>query len=337
MRSRLFFIIAILIAIGFVFFAFTRTVNFHESAVRARLGDASDTREAPGVIFRLPAPLDTVTVYDNRNRLLQLRSETQQTADNRQIVVEAFLTWRITDPMRFYQRFGGEGSEEQTHYLAAERSLQSQLRSAMSEVSRYRLNDLFTPQLGASKLSELEERVAARLNQSGDDETALSEWGIESTLVGISRIVLPEETTKDVFARMKATQERLADEALGRGEAAANAIIDSAEADAQRIRSFADRRAAEIRVRGDREAAPYIAQLSEDEDLAVFLEQISLLRDLFGKRSTLLLGTDWPGLSVFDPSVLSKVDARTSLPPFTIERDEQAPEQTRTALQGEDQ
>ena len=57
-------------------------------------------------------PLIEVKVYDTRARLLQLPGETQQTADDRQIVLEAFVTWSVADPLVFYQRFGGAGSEE---------------------------------------------------------------------------------------------------------------------------------------------------------------------------------------------------------------------------------
>ncbi|MEC9372201.1 MAG: SPFH domain-containing protein [Planctomycetota bacterium] len=312
--------IAILIAVGFLFFALTRTVSFHEAAVLSRLGSASEAnvRTEPGLMFRMPAPFDTVTVYDTRARLLQMKSETQQTADNRQIVVEAFLTWRVSDPLRFYQRFSGQGDDEASHFSAAARSLQSQFRAAMSEVSTYRLTDLFTTQLGASKLPELEQRVMARLRERSGEGVGLEDWGIEPMLVGINRIVLPQETTKDVFERMKATQNRIARATESSGAATAATIINEAEADAARIRAFAERRAEEIRVRGDREATPFLAQLAEDEALAVFLEQIDFLRSMYGKNATLLLSTDLRGMSVFHPNVLDRL-GDNGLPKFSPE------------------
>lgn len=323
MRSRLFFgIIVLIVVIGFVFFAFTRTVRFSEAAVVALFGSADENsvRREPGLVLRLPEPFQTVTVYDTRARLLEMRSETQQTRDNRQIVVEGFLIWKVSDPLRFYRRFGGEGADVSSHVAAAERSLQAQLRSAMSAVSGYELTDLFTVDPGGSRLPELEERVMASLAEATEDADALGEWGVEPLRVGIARVVLPEETTKSVFERMKATQERLAAEAESRGAAQANTIVDSAMADATRIRAFADRRAEEIRVRGDREATPYLERLAEDEDLAVFLEQLAFLRDFFGKRATLLLSTDMPGLEVFRQDVMERL-GDNGLPRFGLEGD----------------
>lgn len=322
MRSKLLIIIAALIAAGFLAFAVTRTVRFTENAVVATFGRATEASvvSKPGLIFRWPAPVQSVTVYDTRARLLTTKSETQQTADNRQIIVQAFLTWRVADPLRFYQRFGGEGSEERLHYAAAENALRSQLRSAISEVSRYKLAELFTTQQGASKLPQLEAAILDHLTSAGASTggaggARVAEWGIEPILVGIDRIVLPEDTTKSVFDRMKATQDRLASEAQSRGEARASAIKAAAEAAASRILSFAQARAQEIRVKGDEEAAQYYATLATDSELAVFLEQIQFLKDLITRQPTLILPTTMPGLSVFSPAVLGQLGAN-GLPPF---------------------
>ena len=48
--------------------------------------------------------------YDNRLRFLQARSQTQQTADNRQVIVEAYCTWRVDNPLKFFQSYGNAGA-----------------------------------------------------------------------------------------------------------------------------------------------------------------------------------------------------------------------------------
>lgn len=322
MRSKFLILIALFIAAGFVLFAFTRTIRFTEAGVISTFGKASEQSviTEPGLRFRWPAPIQSVTVYDTRARLLSTRSETQQTADNRQIIVEAFLTWQVDDPLLFYQRFSGAGAEERRHYAAAENTLRSQLRSALSEVSRYRLDELFSAEPGASKLAELEEAIFARLAESSGDDGAVEQWGVRPMLVGINRIVLPQDTTKDVFERMRATQQRLASEAQSRGESVATTIKDAAKAAAGRIISFAERRAAEIRVRGDIEATEWVAKLQEEPELAIFLEQTNNLENFYGNGATLVLPTDMPGMGVFNPFMLSKLNAN-GLPPFAGEPD----------------
>lgn len=321
--SRRFITIAVtlVVALTFILFMSTFTVRFSESAVVttfSRAGADSVVSEA-GLGFKWPYPIQAVKVYDTRGRLLQTRSETQQTADDRQIVVEAFLTWRVTDPLLFYQRFGGGGSEEREHYRAAENTITSLLRSAMSEVGRFRMSELFAPD-GDSRLPELEDRIFARLaggTGGAADGFRLADYGVEALVVGINQVVLPEETTAQVFQRMKASRERLAAEAASAGRSAADTIRFRAEAAAERIRSFATRRAEQIRVQGDTEAARWQARLAEAPELAIFDSQLEFLRSLYAKRTTIIIPTTQPGMSVLSPAALEAAADNGTIPPFT--------------------
>ncbi len=315
MRFSLVLVFAAIIVLGFVAFMLTYTVRFTEVGIVTTFGSATENdvvREA-GLKWRLPYPVNKVTTYDTRVRLLQTRSETQQTADNRQVIAEAFVTWRVSDPLKFFQRFSTAGSESRDHYRAAERTIENLLRSAMSEVSAYRFDELFSQD--GSKLEQLEGGVLERLRVAGDNGRGLSEYGIEPVFVGINRIVLPADTTEAVFARMKAQRDRLAAEAQSRGESLALTIVNDAESAAARIRAFAQQLAETIRVQGEEEAARYFAQLNQAKDLAIFIDQLEFMKALLGKRATLVLSTDQMGLGVFSPDALSTTNG-SGVPPF---------------------
>ncbi|MFG0275745.1 MAG: SPFH domain-containing protein [Phycisphaerales bacterium] len=324
MRSILTLIISALIVLGFLTFMMTYTVRFNEAAVVTTFDRASENsvQTDEGLKFRWPYPIQRVTVYDTRARLLQTRSETQQTADNRQIIVESFLTWRVSDPLKFFQRFGGAGSEERDHYRRADETLTSLMRSAMAEVSAYRLDQLFTA-TGQSRLAELEQRIMDRIGQADQAGFSVADYGVEPLAVGVSSVVLPEETTRQVFERMKATRERLAAEATSRGDALASTIRTEAESAAARISAFAELRAEQIRTLGDREAQEFYATLNEAPELAVFLEKIDFLRNFYAKRTTLVLPTTQPGMNLFDPSAMESAGGR--IPPFGGEQTQRAP------------
>ncbi len=315
MRLSIIFVFAFVIVLGFITFMLTYTVRFTEVGVVTTFGSASETnivRDA-GLKWRLPYPIQGVTKYDTRVRLLQARSETQQTADNRQVVVEAFVTWRVTDPLKFYQSFGNSGPEPRDHYRAAERLIENQLRSGMSEISAYRFDELFSAT--DSKLGELESVLLERLHHVSGSDRGVDDFGVEAVFVGINRIVLPQETTGAVFDRMKAQRDRLAAEAKSKGEALAQTIINDADSAAARIRAFAKQRAEEIRVRGEIEAARYYAQLNEEKSLAIFIDQLEFMKSLLGKRATLVLSTNQMGLGIFSPDALSNLD-ETGVPAF---------------------
>ncbi|HHN79153.1 MAG TPA: hypothetical protein ENK11_10855, partial [Phycisphaerales bacterium] len=262
----------------------------------------------PGLKFKWPYPIQSVTKYDTQVRVLQTQSQTQQTADDAQIIVEAFAAWRVSDPLAFFQRFSNAGGRAEDHFAQAEDILRTSLRSALGETSKYRLDELFNADLSENKLGELEGRIHDLLTHGGNkgdqQQGGLSEYGIEVALVGINRVLLPEDTTKEVIKRMGANRDRLAQELESQGAARATAIRAKAEADARKIRAFAERRAAEIRAKGEAEASVYLKQQSSNPELAVFLQNVEMMRKAMAKRFTLVLSASDFGMGLFSPSAL---------------------------------
>lgn len=317
MRSRFTLVVVAIVVLAIVGRMVTYSVRFTEAAVVATFGkaDESDVVTSPGLRFRWPL-VQRVTKYDTRARIVEARLETLQTADNRQIVAQAFLTWRVSDPLRFYQKFSGGGADPETHYAQAASTLQAMLRSAMAQISGFTLDELFSPGgQGGYRIADLERVILERLREEDAGGAGLASFGVEPLLVGVSQITLPQETTESVFERMNAARQRLAAEAESQGASKAAAIRAEADSAADRIRAFARRRAEEIRNQGDVEAQRWIAQLSEEPDLAVFLEQLELLKTFYARRATLIVPITMPGMSVFDPNLLTKLN-NDNLPPF---------------------
>jgi membrane protease subunit HflC len=297
------YVVAGVILLAIVAFMTTFTVRFTETAVVTTFGRADEQSviKEPGLRFRLPYPIQSVTKYDSRVRYLESRPETRQTADDRQVILTAFLTYRVADPLKFYQLFSDAGARAETHYRRAEEILGGKLRGAMGRVSNFKLRDLFSAE-GESRLPELERQILSQLAAKEDGSPSLAEYGIEAVAVGVSSVKLPQETSKAVFERMQQTRERIAQEAFSRGTAEASRIRSEAESDAQKILAFAERRAKAIRGQGDKEAAEYIAKQSANPELAVFLKNLEFMREALSKRTTLVLPTNFAGMSLFTPA-----------------------------------
>jgi len=325
LQSLIRIVISVLFLAAIAAFTFSYTVRFTESAVVTTFGRAGDgaIQTEPGLKFKWPYPIQSVTKYDRRLRLLQTRSATQQTADDSQIVVEAFATWRVSDPLVFFQRFSNAGQRSVDHFRQAEDILRARLTSALGEASKFSLNDLFTDEAGGSRLPELEALVFSALATGEDGARVLDDYGVEVTTVGINRVELPGDTTTKVIERMGANRDRLAQELESQGTARATAILAQAEADAQKIRTFAERRAAEIRARGEFEAQEYLAQQNSNAELAVFLQNLELMKDAMAKRFTLVMSMNDYGFGLFSPETVSGSEgALPSLgePPLTGDR-----------------
>ncbi len=306
--KKLMTVILALVFVGAILsFTVTYTVRFNETAVVTTFGKAGEgsIKNDAGLYLKWFYPIQRVTKYDKRLRVVETRSETQLTRDEFQIIVESFITYRVSDPLVFYQRFGNAGERAEDHYARAEDVIRDRLRSALGEVSKFSMGELFTPERGASRLGDLEDQVLTQVSGEG----GLGEYGITPLGIGISRVRLPEATTSAVIQRMGAGRDKLSKELEAGGQAEVRRTVSKARSDADRIREFTNRRAQEIIARGDMESVPYLEAQAANQELAVFLQQIELLRNAMAKRMTLILSTEDFGMNIFSQDVMRELEA----------------------------
>lgn len=307
LRRPLFFLLAALIVLALGAFSFTYTVPFNERAVVTNFGsaDEADLKTEAGLKFKWPYPFQSVTSYDTRVQIVDALGTQQQTADDKQIVVEAYAVWRVDNPLVFYRKFSNAGPSERDHYAEAEKTVRSSLNSAISETSRFRMDELFAPSAGSSKLPDLESAILGVVRRDAGDANTTG-LGIEIVDVGINRIRLSEQNSTDVIERMKADRQKLAQDTISAGGATAQSIRSRAESDAERIRSFAERQASNLKSIGDEEAGRFIAMMQESPELAMLLEEFQFLRDAYSKQITLILSGS-PGFRMLQPAALDRL------------------------------
>lgn len=308
MGNALRWVLAGVLALALLAYAFTYNVRFTEVAVLTSFGKAGEgaIKSEPGLYFKLPYPIQDVTKYDTRVRLLTAKYETVTTADDRVIIVESFCTWRVADPLKFFQSFGNAGERPEQHYRNAEQgTLATALRSAVDAASNYRLDQLFGTGREGSRLPDLEKSMLGAFTAASDKTGhSLADSGIEPVDVGITRIVLPAEITKAVFQRMSAARDRLTQETESQGQSRAQEIKSKAEADAKKIRAFAQAMAERVRNQGDLEAAQYIKEMNTNPQLAVFLSNMEFIKEVYGAQMTVVLDGTMPGVRMLAPNAL---------------------------------
>ena len=274
--------IGLLLLVVLLLFNTTYSVRYHEVAIRKTFGQSDEQRGVvtePGLHFKLPIFADQITRLDTRLQLLESPQETIPTEDGQQVVVRAFLLWRVSTEDGGAQRFENRyrGIEN------ANSALMDRFRTAMAAgISQFRFSDLLGSQ---SMLADAEQAIRAEL-------ASLQQEGIEPVSVGISQVMLPPRTSRAVLERMEATRERLAQAERAKGEDEAERIDSESRTMAEKILAFARQRAEEIRAVGNEEAARYIEQMSEDEDLAIFLVSLDALEASLSQRTTAVLEAD---------------------------------------------
>jgi membrane protease subunit HflC len=290
MKNKLIFLAALAVATVLLVYMVMFQVRYDQVAVvttwdkaeaptrdeAGEIVDAGSLILEPGYGFKWPTPIQKVRVYSKKIQLLEDQSTEIQTADNQAVIVKMYLAWRIEDPYAFFRRLKTEAE--------AEKQLTSMLSELKAVVSTYRFDQLVNPDASQVMLTEIEDKALEQLRSKLDPG-----YGIKLEQVGVRRIILPEDTTEKVFARMAKTRELLAEKARAEGDAEANNIKARAEAAKRRILAFAERRAQAIRDEGNREAAQYFSAFREDQDFAIFQRQIEALQETLANNTTFIL------------------------------------------------
>jgi modulator of FtsH protease HflC len=293
MKNKLVFMVALAVLVVLASYAVMFQVRYDQVAVRTTWdkavepvrNEAGEITEPgslildPGYGFKWPSPIQKVRVYSKRIQLQETQLSQVQTADGQTVAVKLYLAWRIEDPYAFFVS------------LETENNAREQLASMLSElttvISIYRFDQLVNSDPAKIRLEEIEQKSLEQLKEKlGAIDPG---YGIKVERVGIRRVLLPEDTTQEVFKAMVTIRESLAETARAEGDAEANTIISQAEAEKSRILAFAQRRAQAIRDEGNREAAQYFGAFREDPEFAIFQRQIEALQKMLAHNTTFVL------------------------------------------------
>jgi membrane protease subunit HflC len=267
-------VLAILAAIGLSGFY---TVDERENVLVLQFGQVRQARTDPGLYYRIPFIQDVVR-YDARILGLQSSPLEITPRDDRRLVVDAFVRWRITDVEQFRRAVGAEGVR--AAQLRIERILNAAIREVLGSVpSGAVLSDERTQLM--NRIREIAFREAQAL-------------GVTVIDVRLTRTDLPEQNLAATYARMRADREREAADEIARGNEAA-----------QRVRALADRtvvetvssarREAEI-IRGEADAERnriYAEAFGRDPEFFAFVRSLtSYERALTGQNTAMVLRPD---------------------------------------------
>jgi membrane protease subunit HflC len=273
-------IIGLFLVAVLVLFSTTYTVKYHEVAVRTRFGQTNEDSVVtePGLQWRLPIFADSVHKFDTRLRVAETGLENIKTADDQQVVVKAFVLWRVRrdgdGPLRFLKQL-------QTEDNAAE-TVSNRFRSELLSLEQYTFDRLVgEPDALVQAEQAIRDRLAAGLGPAG----------VEVVTVGVTRMQLTADVASAVLKRMQSIRSGLADAEVSAGQAEASDIRNEAANKVSLIRAFADQYAEELRALGDQQAARYLTTLNEEKDLAIFLSWLDALESSLGRHTSIFLDT----------------------------------------------
>ena len=248
------------------------TVDEREHAVKFQLGQIVRSDYMPGLHFKWPF-LQRVQKFPNRILNFEDSEERFLTGEQKNLLVDYFVTWRVVDPEQYYVSVQGD---EQAAVLRLAAVVREGIKAA---VSRRDLQEVVS-----ADRSELMNEMLVELRSKSP------EFGIEVVDVRVKRIDLENEVSESVYDRMRA-ERRLDAEAI-RAEGNREAVQIRATADREQtvILSNARRDAETIRGQGDATAAQiYAAAYSQDRDFYAFYRSMQAYRESIGGSQDVLV------------------------------------------------
>lgn len=270
--KRIKLLIPVFALILVVFYAATFTVNQWEVALKLRLGEIVHSDYEPGLHFMLPI-INNVNKFDARIQTLDSRPERFLTIEKKDVIVDSFAKWRISNVAQYFRSTGG--SETKTARLLAER-----------------INTSLRDEFGKRTIKEVVsgERAEIMALLTKDIDAKASELGVEILDIRVKQIDLPPEVSESVYDRMRAERERVARDLRAQGGEAAERI--RAEADRERVVIIADayKQAEELRGEGDAKAAEiYANAYNRDAEFYAFYRSLNAYKSSFKDRSDIMV------------------------------------------------
>jgi membrane protease subunit HflC len=253
------------------------TIDQRKAAIKFQLGEVIAVQTDPGLYFLVPL-LQNVRLYDTRIQTLEARDpERFLTVENRNVLVDSFVKWRVVDVRQYYVSVQGDP-------IKAESRISQTVNDALrAEFARKTVHDV---------VSGSRDQIMSTVAQKVDND--VRRIGVAVVDVRLKRVDFVPEISSDVFRRMESERKRAANEERAKGQAEGEKIKADADRQRQVIVAEAYREAQKAKGEGDAQAARIYAEAFQRNP-----EFYSFYRSMEAYRQGLRSKSD---VMVLDPS-----------------------------------
>ena len=264
----------VVVAVLIMVFSGTFIVHQTQEALLLRFGQPVEGRglvTQPGLHFKVPL-IEHVIFIDKRLLNLETPNEEVLAADSTRIEVDAFLRYRIIDPLTFYQT------------LQTKQQADSQLGYIMNSSIRQVLGEATMQQIVRDDRAKLMADIRDQVNVEAQ------RLGILAVDVRIRRADLPRQISEKVFARMSSEYARQAAEFRATGQQQKRTIEATADRDAVVLIGNAQQKADTTRGEGDAIRNKVFADAyGKDRDFFAFYRSMAAYETAFSGKDTRLV------------------------------------------------
>ena len=277
MRRSAAAVLVTLVVIGLVLAMSVYTIDQRKAAIKFQLGEVVALQTEPGLYFLVPI-LQNVRLFDTRIQTLEARDpERFLTSENRNVLVDSFVKWRVVDVRQYYVSVRGDS-------VAAEARISQTVNDALrAEFAKRTVHDVVS-----GERDKIMSTVAEKV------ESDVRGIGVAVVDVRLKRVDFVPEISSDVYRRMESERKRVANELRATGQAEGEKIKADADRQRQVIVAEAYRDAQKTKGEGDAQAARIYAEAFQRNP-----EFFSFYRSMEAYRQSLRSKSD---VMVLDPS-----------------------------------
>lgn len=262
-------VVAVLIAMTSLF-----TVSETNYALVFKFGQWQRTVSEPGLHWKLPTPFENIVYLDKRIQTIESGdSDRIQTSEKKNLIIDSFIKWRITDPRQYYISFG-------TSNISAQNRLGALIRDALNASVNTRTVRAVISQERDLVMNEILKTMEERARP----------FGIQVVDVRLKRIEFSTEVSDSVYARMRAERKQEANNLRATGYAESERIRADADRQVQIILADANAQAQQIRGQGDAQAAAlYAKAYNKDSNFFKFYRSLEAYKNSFNQAGDTII------------------------------------------------
>jgi membrane protease subunit HflC len=277
------------------------TINQGQQGIVLRLGRLVNESHSgnvkvlnPGLHTKIPL-IENVRIFDTRLQTVDIKSSRIVTKEKKDVIVDYYVKWRISDLARYFKSTGG-------NELKASTLLEQQLNTSLrAEFGKRTISEL---------VSAVRDDVMDTLRNKA--ELQAKALGVHVVDVRIKGIELPENTSAAVYQRMRADMQKIANRHRADGSAAAEAVRAGADAEVTVLLAKASSEGQLLRATGEGAAAKIYAEaFSKNKDFFIFYRSLQAYKHSFNSKQ------DW--LVLDQSSAFFDYFKHAMNPPKTIE------------------
>jgi modulator of FtsH protease HflC len=248
-------------------------VDQRQNAIVFRLGEVVDIKREPGLYFKLPI-IDNVRYFDIRILTIDTAEpERFLTSEKKNVLVDLFVKWRITDVRQYFISVQGNESFAQTRLLQ-------------------RINDGLRAEFGNRTVHDVvsgeRDKIMNLMREKANEDA--QKIGVEVLDVRLKRVDLPQEVSVDVYRRMEAERKRVANELRSTGAAESEKIRADADRQREVIVAQAYREAERVKGEGDAKATSiYSSAYEQNSEFYAFYRSLDAYQSSFRGRNDVLV------------------------------------------------